>query len=187
MRKFYTALQSRLAGESRTAHADQFEERIDSFIWFFGPSATGKKTLIRALTEFAAPRDDPLGRALGLRQFEFLVPVILRVGLTGKPASEWTACIQQRTDTYKRIYRANIGAKWLIHGQYIDYTRGVLEALRGENGKLPSSRAVYLFLHEATFAQRRRQDIQYAQAYASKDETLEKLHTFFDEVIVHRE
>ena len=157
-------------------------------IWFFGPTAAGKKTLLYQLSD-VQNRKHELARALGLGSRDLVLPVVIPNRIRGKRGQEYQDLLNSRINLFEQIYRADVDAVWLIHGQGIDIAQDILGRL-AESMECDLSLAVYLYLHRETYELRaaaRGISSSYKRAYASADAEIKYLKSRFRKVLVWRE
>src|SRR5690554_3368666 len=88
-------------------------------IWFFGPTASGKRTRLFWLADIVNRRHG-LARTLGLNRYDLVLPAVIPNRIRGKQGEEYRQILERRTALLTQIFSANIDAVWLIHGQRID-------------------------------------------------------------------
>lgn len=124
-------------------------------IWFFGPSAAGKKTLIYRLCDARNVRTDPIFAAVGVEGRDAiltpLVPVSPRKRRKGLVALAPVA--ERREAIFRQVAASSTDMTWLIHGQALDLSHGVLDRLKAEHPAFVHT-AVYLFPDRKTYMER---------------------------------
>jgi hypothetical protein len=157
-------------------------------VWFFGPSAAGKKTLIYRLADLRN-RQHPLALELGLGRYDLVLPVVSPNRIRGKRGQEYQRMLDARAELFTQICRAEIDAVWLIHGQGVDIAADVLGRVRqASDCDLPL--AIYLHIDKQTYQERAAsRDIarSYEKAYAPAAEEIKYLKSRFRRVVVWRE
>jgi len=154
-------------------------------IWFFGPTACGKRTKLFWLADIVNRRHES-ARALGLRPHDLVLPAVIPNPIRGKRGEEYQRILARRIDLLTEIYTARIEAVWLIHGQRIDIDEDVPgRILEATGAELPL--AVYLKPDKRTYemyAAARGVEIRYEYAFAETDAELRYLSARFLEVRV---
>jgi hypothetical protein len=154
-------------------------------VWFFGPSAAGKKTLLYQLTSLQNRRHQ-LAIELGLGSQDLVLPVVIPNRIRGKRGEEYQKLLDTRIRLITQIYGAEIDAVWLIHGQGIDIAADVLGHIK-QVSKCALSLAIYLHVDKQTYQSRaaaRGISRSYKQAYASAEKEILYLRSRFQKVLV---
>lgn len=154
-------------------------------VWFFGPSAVGKKTLLFQLADVGNRRHE-LAVELGLGKHDLVLPVVIPNHIRGKRGDEYERMLDARIETFSQIYRSQIQAICLMHGQGIDVSADIPGRLKDTFGcDLPL--AVYLHIDKQTYEERatsRGITKSYERAYASADSEISYLKSRFSTVRV---
>lgn len=157
-------------------------------IWFFGPTAAGKKTLLYQLSD-VQNRKHELARELELGPRDLVLPAVIPNRIRGKRGQEYQDILNSRISLLEQIHLAEIDAVWLIHGQGIDIVQDILGRL-AESIECDLSLAVYLYLRRETYEERaasRGVSSSYKRAYASADDEIKYLKSRFRKLLVWRE
>ena len=154
-------------------------------IWFFGPSASGKKTAIRHIYR-GHGNADLLELVKG---HDAVVPVIIEnrvVRLTaeiGRDAAH-ELLSENRHREFRRIYMSNDDC-YVVHGQGIDLSSRILVDLKEEFGDLGI--AVYFAIERELYDERTRgvrRAKPYELAYRRQPQQPEKISKFFGSVLI---
>jgi hypothetical protein len=155
------------------------------WVWFFGPSASGKRTKILWLADIANRRHEQAIN-LGLGRYDLVLPAIIPNRIRGKRGDEYQRILDRRITRLIQIFRASIDAVWLVHGQRIDIVEDVPGRVRDATGS-ELSLAVYLrpkkFVYEA-YCAARGLEANYEAAFAQAEAEMRYLSSRFREVRV---
>ena len=141
-------------------------------IFFFGPSASGKKT---TMFHIANPfKDMEYRNRLGIRRWDAVIPYLIP-----------NTC---RTNERLEIYHWFMSQKYhgLFHGQNIDLYKTIPKYVE-LYGNLPE--AVYIDLNEDEFykrAQSRGKKYSYQRAYSKRSDDLKQLKKYFNTIYLWR-
>jgi len=162
-------------------------EKTDRYLWLFGPTSVGKKSLTATLSSLAKGARPPVAAQLDIGQNDTVVPAVFKLGVGKLSAGERHMAFKDRLRQFRNLYRLDLGVTWLIHGQRIDLVGGLVKGLpKDEADCLLKSTAVFLKLDKDSFEKRQRPGTvkDYQKAYADQDYILSLLCRNFRHVMI---
>lgn len=160
---------------------------MGKIIWIFGPSAVGKKTLIKKICYNNIYNGDVKNRA-NIKPFDCNIPIIIPNSLYFK-----------RLEILDNVFNNNLYFNYIIHGQYVDIYNDILDTLKNKYSDKFNS-CFYLYIDEKKIEKRRKKrnkerelenmeqlSLDKNEVYKNKDRDIINLNKIFDNVFIINE